>query len=399
MAFEEDRHYLDRYGSRNDRFPFGVIVGSRGCPYRCSFCCSVGPRRIHSARYVFAQIIELNNRYGIRSFVFFDTLFTTAAVEEQRRVEELCKMILCCGFDIRYVVEMRADVILQLPERLLALMMRSGCAEFNLGLEKGSDRMLQEMTKDLTVNDHFAAIEKLRRIAKRAKKEIRVNGTFILGGPRETKEDVWDTVIHSLALNLDEVTMYPLEIYPGTQVYAEAIKDKILKPELAPFLDAKEYPLYATKNLQRSYLLKIKELYDEMFESLRQLRGAMQEIEGQFLPEDERWSSIFPVKRTRNLDRKVREFIQIALEYLKKHPDERLSKSEATRALVTVPAMKIERAIDLLERQLKQKYPHYDDDYVYGDYQLGWLLSEWKSFLNRFERLFSTRNFPCMRTK
>jgi hypothetical protein len=326
--------------------------------------------------------------------VFFDTLFTTSGVSEQRRVEELCKMILCCGLDVRYVVEMRADVILQLPERLLTLMVRSGCAEFNLGLEKGSDKMLQQMTKDITINDHFTAIQKLRRVAQRAKKEVKVNGTFILGGPGETEEDVWDTVIHSLALNLDEVTIYPLEIYPGTQICVKALKEGILKPGLAPYLDAREYPLYATKNLPRSYLFKIKESYEELFENLRQLRGAMQEIEGQFLPEDERCLSIFPVKRTRDLDRKVREFIQVALEYLRKHPDEGLSKNGAITAPVTVSLLKIERAIDLLERRLKQKYPNYDDDYVYGDYQLGWLLSMWKSFLNRFEKLFSIRNFP-----
>jgi radical SAM superfamily enzyme YgiQ (UPF0313 family) len=327
-------------------------------------------------------------------FVFFDTLFTTTGADEQRRVEELSKMILCCGLDIRYVVEMRADVILQLPERLLALMMRSGCAEFNLGLEKGSDRMLQKMTKGMTINDHFEAIKKLRRIARRVKKEMKVNGTFILGGPDETEEDVWDTIIHSLALDLDEVTIYPLEIYPGTQVYGEALKGKILKPGLAPYLDAREYPLYATKNLPRSYLLKVKESYDEMFESLRQLRGAMQEIEGQFLPEDERYLSIFPVKRTRGLDRKVGEFIQLALKYLRKHPDEGLSKNGAMTTPLTVHMSKAERAIDLLERRLKQKYTNYENDYVYGDYQLGWLLSEWKSFLNRFEKLFSIRNFP-----
>lgn len=166
------------------------------------------------------------------------------------------------------------------------------------------------------------AIEKLRGVAQRVKKEVKVNGTFILGGPGESEEDVWDTVIHSLTLNLDEVTIYPLEIYPGTQICVEALKEGVLKLGLAPYLDAREYPLYATKNLPRSYLFKIKESYEEMFESLRQLRGAMQEIEGQFLPEDERCLSIFPVKRTRNLDGKVREFIQVALEYLRRHPDE-----------------------------------------------------------------------------
>jgi radical SAM superfamily enzyme YgiQ (UPF0313 family) len=393
MVCEEDLHYLDRYGSRNSRFPFGVIVGSRGCPYRCSFCCSPGPRRFHSVRYVFAQIIELNNRYGICSFVFFDALFTTSSPSEQKRVEELCKMILCCGLDIRYIVEMRADVILELPERLLALMIRSGCAEFNLGLEKGSDKMLQKITKDITVKDHFAAIEKLRRVAGKVKKEIKVNGTFILGGPGETKKDVRDSIIHSLALNLDEVTIYPLEIYPGTQIYREALKEGILQPGLSPYLDAREYPVYATENLSRTYLSKMKESYEGMFEELRQFRGAMQWIEEQFLPEDERCLISYPVKKTRNLDRKVKEFFQVTLDYLRKHPDEGLLKNGAMITPAMVCELKVERAIHLLERRLKKKYLNYDDDYEYGDYQFGWLLGEWKSFLKKFEELFSIENF------
>jgi radical SAM superfamily enzyme YgiQ (UPF0313 family) len=335
----------------------------------------------------------LNNRYGIRSYVFFDALFTTASPSEQKRVEELCKMILCCGLDIRYIVDMRADVIVQLPERLLALMIRSGCVEFNLGLEKGSDRMLQKITKGTTVKDHFAAIEKLRRVAGRVKKEIKVNGTFILGGPGETKKDARDSIIHSLALNLDEVTVYPMEIHPGTQIYREALKEGILQPGLSPYLDASKYPVYATKNLPRSYLFKIKELYDGMFEQMRQFRGAMQWIEEQFLPEDERCLISYPLKKTRNLDRKVKEFFQVALDQLRKRSDVRSLKNKEMTTPTMVCEMKVERATYLLERRLKKKYPNYHDDYEYGDYQFGWLLVEWRSFLKKFEELFLTENF------
>jgi radical SAM superfamily enzyme YgiQ (UPF0313 family) len=386
---DEDLHYLDGYGSRDRHFPFGVIVGSRGCPYRCSFCCSPGPRRLHSANYVFAQIVELNNRYGIRSFVFFDTLFTTSYPSEQKRVEELCKMILCCGLDIRYVVEMRADVILQLPVRLLALMIRSGCIEFNLGLEKGSNRMLREMTKDITIEDHFAAIGKLRQVSSKVRKGILINGTFILGGPGETRDDVCDTVFHSWVLNLDEVTLYVLEIYPGTRIYAEALKEGILKPELTPFLNPKKYPLYATKRLPRSYLIRIKESYAEVFERFSDFKGVMQEIEGQFLPENERNLSVFPAKKTRILNKKVKEFIQNAVDYAKKHRDKKLPRNWTSEIPVKAYVSRVNEAITLLERRLKQKYPNYVKDYVYGDYQTGSLLNYWVLFLEEFEKLFT----------
>jgi hypothetical protein len=287
------------------------------------------------------------------------------------------------------MVDLRADIVLKLPERLLALMMRSGCAEFNLGLEKGSDKMLQKMMKDMTVKDHFAATEKLRRIAGKVNKDIRINGTFILGGPSETKQDVRDTLIHSLALNLDEVTIYPLEIHPGTQIYKEALKAKILKPGLAPYLDATEYPWYATKDLPRSYLLKINESYETMFARLRRFRAAMQWIEEQFLPENERTLISYPSRKTRNLDGSVKEFFCFTLDYLRKHPDKALSKKGTLVAPMVVYESQVERAIHLLERRLRQKYPNYDDEYSYGDYQFGWLLSEWKSLLNAFEELFS----------
>jgi radical SAM superfamily enzyme YgiQ (UPF0313 family) len=386
---DEDLYYLDDYGSRDRHFPFGVIVGSRGCPYRCSFCCSPGPRRLHSANYVFAQIVELNNRYGIRSFVFFDTLFTTSDLSEQKRVEELCKMILCCGLDIRYVVEMRADVILQLPVRLLALMIRSGCIEFNLGLEKGSNRMLREMTKDITIDDHFAAIGKLRQVSAKVRKRILINGTFILGGPSETMDDVRDTALQSWALDLDEVTLYVLEIYPGTRIYAEALKEGILKPGLTPFLNPKKYPLYATKSLPRSYLIRIKDSYAEVFERFSDFKGVMQEIEGQFLPESERNLSVFPAKKTRILNKKVKEFIQNAVDYAKKQRGKKLPRNWASEIPVKAYVSRVDEAITLLERRLKQKYPNYDKDYVYGDYQTGSLLNYWVRFLKEFEKLFT----------
>jgi len=389
MGYQEPLYYLGPYYGRDRHFPFGVIMGSRGCVYKCGFCSNPGHRRVHPASYVFAQIIELNNRYGIRLFAFFDSLFTTSSPSEQKRIEALCKMILCCGLDIRYLIEIRADVILQLPERLLSLMIRSGCVEFNLGLEKGSDRMLQKMTKGMSIQDHFEAVEKLRRVAKRAKREVFVNGSFILGGPGETKEDVRDTIIHSLALDLDEVTLYSMLIYPGTEVYAEARRKGILKPGLVSYMDAKEFPLYSTDALPKSYLLEIGDSCERVFDSLREVKKTMQEIEGQFLPEEERYPLSFPIRRTRNLDKKIKGCIHEALNYLKNHPNEGLSKNGVIAAPIVVQVQKVEKAVALLERQLKQKYPNYDSDYTFGDYYPGFLLSHWKTFLQKFDELFS----------
>lgn len=390
-VIEEDISFFHPYENWDYRFPFGVIIGSRGCPYRCAFCCSPGPRRLHSASFVFNQILDLNKRYRIRQFVFFDPLFTTSNQTEQKRVEELCKLIFNSGLDIRYIIDIRADVILKLSDELLALFMRSGCAEFNLGLEKGSDRMLQKMLKGMTIKDHQDAVTKLRKVAKSVKRKIIINGTFILGGPEETKEDVRETLIHCLSLNLDRFTLYPLEIYPGTQIYTEALKEGILKPGLAPFLNVEEYPLYATKNISRSFLLDIKKLSEQLLDEQDELKIAMQELEHQFLPEDERGPFYIDIKRTENLHNLINGFIGEACGYLMKHPDEGLLRNGLVVPIIDACIQKVTKEIDSLEEQLIQKYPDYD--HYYWDYHPGTLSMTWKQFLKKFEELFSKERF------
>jgi len=390
-SFEDEIHYFDQYVSRDHRFPFGVIIGSRGCTYRCSFCCSSGRRRVHSASYVFDQIYDLNKRYGIHQFVFFDPLFTISSPDEQKRVEELCKMIRTSGLDIRYIIDIRADILLELPDELLALMMLSGCAEFNLGLEKGSDRMLQKMMKGITINDHHDAVAKLRKVAKSVKRKIIVNGTFLLGGPGETKSDVRETLIHCLSLNLDQATFYPLEICPSTQIHKEALREGILKPGLSSYLNEEEYPLYATKTLPRSYLLKIKKLSERLLDELIELTKKMQEVERQFLPEEEREASSFDIKVTEGLHGLIEGCIWKACDFLIKHPIEGLSSNGLIVSPIEAHVKKLEREIDLVEKQLIQKYPNYNP--CYWDYYPGTLLSTWKRFLKLFEELFSKDNF------
>jgi radical SAM superfamily enzyme YgiQ (UPF0313 family) len=390
-GIEDDVRYFDQFASNDYRFPFGVIVGSRGCPYVCSFCCSHAQRRLHSTCYIFNQIMDLNKRYGIRLFVFFDPLFTSSSIAEQKRVDELCRMICDAGIEIKYMIDIRADVIVNLPESLLDLMMRSGCVEFNLGLEKGSDRLLQKMMKGITIADHRNAVAKLRRIAKSSGKKVIVNGTFILGGPDETKADIRETLIHCFSLHLDQATLYPLEICPGTKISEEAFMKEILKPGLASFLDATQYPLYATEGLPRSYLVHIKKKTEQALDAMEEFKKDMQGFERQFLPEDKRDEfSDFEILQTKKLHDLIEQYIDEALDYLRKHPSEGLDNRRLVPQIEKA-VQKVNTEISSLEQKLIQKYPNYD--YHYGDYYPGTLLRNWKHFLKLFEKLFSKDNF------
>ncbi len=327
--------------------------------------------------------------------MFFDPLFTTSEANEQRRIEDLCNMILCCRLDIRYIVEMRADVILQLPERLLTLMLRSGCAQFNLGLEKGSDKTLQTIMKDITVEDHFLAVERLRRLAKKARRKLLINGTFILGGPGETQADIRDTIIHSAELDLDEVTVYHLEIYPGTQTYQQAIHDGTIEPGLDPFLNESEYPLYATENLPRPFLTKVTQLHASLIHRMDELKGVAQEIEGQFLAETERGISLYPTVRTKRIFRTISVFKKTSLDFLRAHPMGTLQESWTKEEPIKANIEKVNKTIDQLEKELTRRYPDYEKSHSFDDYQPGSLMTSWRTFLKTYQELFLFVQQPC----
>ncbi len=251
---------------------FGIIMGSRFCPYNCSFCASsTSAKRIRKARpakSVFEEMKILNEKYDFSFFVFFDPLFTTSSIAEINRINELCDLILNSNCNFRYTIEIRADVINKLPINLLEKMIMSGCTEFNFGLEKGSNIALQRFQKKMTIEEHKKAIKKLRKISVNCEKEILINGTFILGGPEETIQDIKDTLIHGFTLDLDGIKFFPLEIHQGTKLYDEAIKSKILEHGLEPYLDENNYPIYETSTLSKVYLINIQKLTDDSIQKI-----------------------------------------------------------------------------------------------------------------------------------
>ena len=160
--------------------------------------------------------------------------------------------------------------------------------------------MLLKMTKEVTTLDQRRAVEKLRRISEKEGKKLIINGTFILGGPEETKEDIRDTLLQCFSLHLDQATLYPLEICPGTEISAEALKRGIIEPGLSVYLDIDEYPLFTSEELPRGYLTKIKELSESVLDDLEELKKIIQELERQFVDEKMRdWYSYFEIKETK----------------------------------------------------------------------------------------------------
>ncbi len=289
--------------SQYSRFPYGIIVSSRGCPGNCTFCCSQGERRTDSVQNIMEQIKYMNEKHKTRIFVFFESLFTTVSQGELNRVSRLCHELIHSNINIEYMIDIRADVLVKIPDKILDLMIESGCKEFNIGLEKGSDKALKLIQKGTSVKEHREAVNKIRESASRCRKSVLVNGTFILGGPTETYRDVSDTIRHSWMLHLDNASVYPLEISPGTQIYAEAIKNNVISDTLDPYRNRGEYPIYETEEVPLSLMKEIVELNSKARTNYNEFIKSLKEIELKFTPYDYDLSNIRLIETTLIHDR------------------------------------------------------------------------------------------------
>jgi radical SAM superfamily enzyme YgiQ (UPF0313 family) len=102
----------------------------------------------------------------------------------------------------------------------------SGCDTIFYGIESADDRILKSMNKGITVS----MIERVLSLTKKV--GIAALGAFIFGDPEETEETVQNTLqwanVNSDLLDLS--WFQPIILYPGSQLYHDAVMDRKVDP-------------------------------------------------------------------------------------------------------------------------------------------------------------------------
>lgn len=196
-------------GAFYKQFPIAPIATTRGCPYACAFCGSpvnMGNNlRFRSLDSVFREMQILYSDYGVREFHFIDDMFNMS----RKRVLEFCKILESKKWDISYTFPngLRLNTI---DSETLAWMKKTGAYAFTVGIESGSQRILDAMNKKLTVE---MIREKVELISKSG---IEPSGFFLLGFPGETKEDIRKTIDFAKSLPLKRAHFSNFLPLPGT---------------------------------------------------------------------------------------------------------------------------------------------------------------------------------------
>lgn len=203
-------------------YPMVMIITGRGCPSRCFWCNWPQVFHGHMYRLRSAENVVEEFQYIAENLpevkvvgVEDDTL--TADIE---RVRKICKLLIEKGINKKLIWYANTRVNLDLET--MKLMKQAGCNLLIPGYESGVQELLNNSRKGIT-------IEQSKKFAENTKKVgLMVHGCFIIGLPGETKETAKKTIEFAKELEPDDAQFFPLIVYPGTEAYEWAQKNKYL---------------------------------------------------------------------------------------------------------------------------------------------------------------------------
>ncbi len=188
------------------------LNASVGCPYNCAFCSTplcYGKRRKRPIEHVTQEIDFLVREHGLDGVNFSDELllFTDEELEALRACRERNGNAFVWGGETRPQL---------LTEEMLQKMFSAGCRWLLFGLETGSERMRKRLGKQYDPNRVRETVDACTRIG------IATFGSFIIGYPDESEQDLRDTAEFALSLDLDAYLFNYYVYIGGTPLYLEA---------------------------------------------------------------------------------------------------------------------------------------------------------------------------------
>lgn len=203
------------------RMPQINIEGSRGCYGGCTFC-YINPYygkpscwRGRSPENIIAEIDNLIERYGKRSFYFVDPNFFGPGRYGRERVRRLASLLR--ERKINFGIEGRVNDI---TEETVGVLVEAGLHELLIGLESGKNESLKRLNKMTTVEQNEEAIRILRKFG------LEPNVGFIMFEPDSSLQDIrtnFEFLLRNSLLNNLPITAnvlyHPQIILQGTKAY------------------------------------------------------------------------------------------------------------------------------------------------------------------------------------
>ncbi len=198
---------------------FCTMQTSRGCPFTCIYCdipaLAEGKWRSRSSEHVLGEMQQLNDD-GYRSIFLTDDHFLL----KPKRINEICQGIIDRKLEFHWGCEGRVDSV---GVNQLPIMVEGNCNFLAYGIEAGTQKVLDRLSKRQTLEqiDHAVREAKRHGIAT-------THGFFLVGSPGETEADILESFRYAARLELDTFGFNRLCAYRGTPLWKEYVERGII---------------------------------------------------------------------------------------------------------------------------------------------------------------------------
>jgi radical SAM superfamily enzyme YgiQ (UPF0313 family) len=211
---------LQRYLKRDAAERTLDYLSSRGCPYKCAFCCINKMYARGYFAYPAARVVNeiecLVRHHSVTGIRFMDDNFFA----NRARVGEICDGLLSKNIDVKWWAMCRADELVRFDDAFWGKLKKAGLSILNIGVESGSQKVLDRISKGITVAMTLDAAALCRT------HNVEAQFSFMIGFPFESRQD-WDATMDSIS-RINRINPFidiGLFIYtpnPGTPLYEES---------------------------------------------------------------------------------------------------------------------------------------------------------------------------------
>lgn len=220
-------HLVDdfrKFYTRTEWFsPWAVVRGSKGCGYGCAFCIDQGQKWCPRSPDLIGDELEyLVKERGVKRISFFDNTFEVGRDWCLEIADEIEKRKL----KLKWYINSRADLITREGTDFFKRLREVGLDGSSIGLEFGSQEMLDQSLKNTTVEDNYECIEILKNA------DVKSYASCMMGYLNETEEQIMETVKLIKEAKPTGFQLNPVTVYEGTTLWKQTVKAGKLPEEI-----------------------------------------------------------------------------------------------------------------------------------------------------------------------
>lgn len=206
-------------------------ISSFGCPNKCSYCCNSNMFKNKMLFYDILPVVEqikwLVGAKRFNSIGFMDANFFANMPRVKLFCNEIVRQNIKFAWDAQMYVR---DILRYEKNNILELLRKAGCFRVNVGVESGSQEILDYIKKGITADEIIASAKILKKYGFCAAYNL------LFGLPMiEEQKHIYETF--DLAKELKKVNpdfSLPFSFYvpfPGTSMYADAVEKGMVAPK------------------------------------------------------------------------------------------------------------------------------------------------------------------------